>query len=168
MIEYLKENYKIKTKQEMAKGLGISYNKVEWELRKLQLTKFKSKKYSDEEEQFLIENFPKFGAKYCAKHLNRSFAAVCKKIEKLKLKKNYKYNYISSQGYLVDSTVRNNKKLIHRQVMESYLGRKLRSNEIVHHIDGNKLNNDISNLCILSRSEHAKLHDNLGIYKKCQ
>ena len=38
------------------------------------------------------------------------------------------------------------------------LGRKLLSSEIVHHIDGNKLNNDPSNLTIVSRSKHIKIH----------
>lgn len=42
--------------------------------------------------------------------------------------------------------------------MEQYLGRKLRPDEIVHHIDGNKLNNNIENLKIMTRGEHSKLH----------
>lgn len=46
----------------------------------------------------------------------------------------------------------------HRVVMEQHLGRPLRSDEIVHHIDGNKHNNDIANLQLVTRSEHARLH----------
>jgi len=30
--------------------------------------------------------------------------------------------------------------------------------QVVHHIDGNPLNNELSNLVILSNSEHIKLH----------
>lgn len=46
----------------------------------------------------------------------------------------------------------------HRLIMEYHLDRSLTSNEIVHHVDGNGMNNDISNLAIMTRSEHAKHH----------
>lgn len=46
----------------------------------------------------------------------------------------------------------------HRIVMEKKLGRKLTSQEIVHHIDGNKHNNHPDNLQLVTRSEHAKIH----------
>jgi transposase len=46
----------------------------------------------------------------------------------------------------------------HRCVMEQKLGRKLDPSEKVHHIDGDRLNNDISNLELLSNVEHTKKH----------
>ena len=46
----------------------------------------------------------------------------------------------------------------HRYVMEQHLGRALRADEVVHHKDGNKLNNALDNLEIMSRAEHASLH----------
>lgn len=46
----------------------------------------------------------------------------------------------------------------HRVVMEEVLGRTLTSDEIVHHIDGDKTNNSPSNLQILTRAEHARVH----------
>ena len=48
--------------------------------------------------------------------------------------------------------------LEHRHIMEKHLGRKLKRTEIVHHADGNKLNNSIKNLQIVSRSAHVKCH----------
>ena len=46
----------------------------------------------------------------------------------------------------------------HRLIMESILGRELRTDEIVHHIDGDKWNNNPSNLMIVTREEHARIH----------
>jgi len=46
----------------------------------------------------------------------------------------------------------------HRLVMERHLGRYIFPDEHVHHIDGNKTNNDIKNLQLLSINEHMKLH----------
>jgi hypothetical protein len=46
----------------------------------------------------------------------------------------------------------------HRQVLEEKLGRRLTSNEVVHHMDGDPLNNDPENLEPLTRAEHTRLH----------
>jgi hypothetical protein len=46
----------------------------------------------------------------------------------------------------------------HRVVAEQMLGRPLKRNEIVHHIDGNKHNNDPSNLQVMTQSEHVRMH----------
>lgn len=48
--------------------------------------------------------------------------------------------------------------LMHRVVMENYLGRLLEDNEVVHHIDHNKKNNNISNLELMDKNLHAQMH----------
>jgi hypothetical protein len=48
--------------------------------------------------------------------------------------------------------------LEHRYVMERFLGRLLTKDEVVHHIDNNRHNNEISNLRLMTRSEHGKFH----------
>lgn len=47
---------------------------------------------------------------------------------------------------------------LHRVLMENKLGRLLLMGEVVHHIDEDKNNNDVTNLLVLSASDHAKLH----------
>jgi hypothetical protein len=42
--------------------------------------------------------------------------------------------------------------------MQEYLGRPLTSNEVVHHIDHDPLNNDLNNLQVMTRSEHCIYH----------
>jgi hypothetical protein len=46
----------------------------------------------------------------------------------------------------------------HRVVAEQMLGRPLRSDEVVHHIDENKRNNDPSNLRVMTQAEHMREH----------
>jgi hypothetical protein len=48
---------------------------------------------------------------------------------------------------------------LHRHLVESAIGEKLGPSEIIHHKDGNKHNNKLSNLQITTRSNHMKIHD---------
>lgn len=50
----------------------------------------------------------------------------------------------------------------HIVIMEDFIGRKLRNNECVHHIDGNRQNNNIDNLVLIdSNQHHRKTHNSL-------
>lgn len=60
----------------------------------------------------------------------------------------------------------------HTLIIEEYLGRILSKGEVVHHIDGNRINNNVDNLVLLkSNKEHNKVHHSLQkigyeLYKK--
>lgn len=49
----------------------------------------------------------------------------------------------------------------HRVVAEKILGRKIKPDEHVHHIDFDKHNNNPSNLAVMNKNDHLKLHSDL-------
>lgn len=49
----------------------------------------------------------------------------------------------------------------HTHVMEQSLGRLIKKGEIVHHIDCNKLNNDLNNLWLSNQKLHRAAHTSL-------
>ena len=70
---------------------------------------------------------------------------------------------VNRQGYL-ETTIRRKRILQHRWFMEKYLKRKLRKDEFVHHLNGNKQDNSIDNLLILNSGLHSQKHR--GIVKE--
>lgn len=54
----------------------------------------------------------------------------------------------------------------HRLVMEKQIGRYLTKDEVVHHIDFNKQNNDISNLMLMTPKEHKRFHNLIDAPRK--
>lgn len=46
----------------------------------------------------------------------------------------------------------------HVMIAEEMIGRRLRDDEVVHHLDGDRTNNRYSNLLVLENGQHSKLH----------
>ncbi len=75
-------------------------------------------------------------------------------IEKIVSKGSYTYAVVTEHP---KATV-NGYVLEHRIIMENYLERLLDEEEVVHHCNGNRKDNDIENLELYINSEHVKLH----------
>ena len=73
--------------------------------------------------------------------------------------------WINQKGYR-EIKVNNENKKEHRIIMEMHIGRKLLETEDVHHKNGDKLDNRISNLDIISHSDHTIHHNKERKYKK--
>lgn len=69
-------------------------------------------------------------------------------------KKNY--DYIRYDGYYNYRS-----ELNHRKIYQAHYNIILKPNQPIHHIDGDKLNNDINNLYLTDVSEHTKIHKQL-------
>ena len=65
---------------------------------------------------------------------------------------------LKPNGYLEYTLSPNKGRSVHVVKMEQRIGRRLRDGEHVHHIDGDKQNNEDDNLKLLTRGEHARLH----------
>ena len=75
-------------------------------------------------------------------------------IEKLIKKGDYDYAIVRNHP----NATKNGYVLLHRIIMENFVGRLLTKDEVVHHVDKNKHNNDISNLRIMSKGKHVSMH----------
>ncbi|SMB97718.1 Homeodomain-like domain-containing protein [Thermanaeromonas toyohensis ToBE] len=62
-------------------------------------------------------------------------------------------------GYIVVN-VPNSKRYLpeHRIIIEQHLGRKLQSDEIVHHVNERRDDNRLENLVVIKRADHMRLH----------
>jgi hypothetical protein len=77
------------------------------------------------------------------------------KIEKVIKKGDYDYALVKNHP----NSTKNGYVLLHRIIMENSLNRQLINNEIVHHKDGDRHNNNVENLEIMTREKHASLHN---------
>ena len=65
---------------------------------------------------------------------------------------------LKPSGYYEVTRGENKGRSLHVVIMEGKIGRKLFSNECVHHIDECKTNNSVDNLQLMTKKEHARHH----------
>ncbi|RLI55074.1 MAG: hypothetical protein DRP09_10970 [Candidatus Thorarchaeota archaeon] len=71
-----------------------------------------------------------------------------------KTKQGYIRIWIEKEDEYIEMAGRDGRALEHRLVMAKHVGRLLKRNEIIHHKDGNRANNKIENLELLTRKNH--------------
>lgn len=174
-ISYIKENAIKLTVKEMSIYLDRSEKAIREKLRRIGcgLSVIKNTNYTKwnkEEDDFLINNYLNMTTKEIACILNRPEYGVKARKNKLKLNNKYKainnsriYKFKDKDSYdLFYEKNTNTLRAYHRVVYENYYNVKLNKKEKIHHIDGNKKNNNPENLlrCADTKS-HRKIHAQL-------
>lgn len=146
--KFIKELKTGKTYQEVGKENGVTRQQICNTIRRYGYSRidFQEKRkhvYIICTCNFCRKSFVSFnkGKLFCKKECRRlAFASVFNNTSKYKMS--------GKDGRVV---------LVHRKVYEKVIGRKLGRWECVHHIDGNKSNNDRNNLALMDLSDHSRM-----------
>jgi len=143
------------------------------------------RRWAKEEIEELLRLYNVLDNEALIKHFNRTYLSIYKKAKSLELYKTPEIEFINrskarqgprgsnwkggrkktSKGYVMvidrrHPRSKNNRGYIfeHIVVMEKYIGRYLKNDEVVHHINGVKDDNRIKNLQLTTHGEHTRLH----------
>jgi len=154
-IEWLKKTVKDKSLHQIAKEVGCSYSGVVYVTRLYKIDVPKHRTYT-----LTPEHYQKMLIGYKKKYPNGRYGKEAsnwrggRRISSLEYFQVYCPNHpnATKQGYVME----------HRLIAEKKIGRYLKPNEVVHHINHNKLDNRSENLEVYSRSDHVHEHYDYG------
>lgn len=66
---------------------------------------------------------------------------------------------MAASGYVIRRLSSGHEDYEHRLIAEVILDRSLEAREVVHHINGRRSDNRISNLCVMDRRDHDAYHE---------
>lgn len=158
--------------------LGMCGQSVQERLARMKIPR-KNKRFSEEEKDVLRREYLKYrdanDLDALAKKMCRTKPFICRQARKLGLTdvtKSYRpeVKCIDSMGYVcVNGKRKYASRHEHRIIAENVLGRPLKHDEVVHHIDKDPTNNAHNNLVIMHNWDHTALHmSNDRWYKKKQ
>lgn len=93
-----------------------------------------------------------------ARNSGRYCSSACKKASGRGVERVVGTTYVRKDGYRTIKVGIRRYQLEHRLVMETALGRPLQSDEEVHHLNGDKLDNRLENLILVGHVEHQAYH----------
>lgn len=162
---FIKEVKEINNYERSSKyGKLVKYSRTKYilhwtcDLCSVEFTRCKNGPYNKNSKSFCRECLKEHGVAKLAGMVG--YESITKRIENnvgityVRDKDEYPYVYVGKNyPYSNRTSLRE-----HIFVMQEHLERKLEKGEIVHHIDGDKLNNKLDNLFLTTVDEHNKLH----------
>lgn len=164
-VDFIKSNYSSMSVKELADHLGRTPKGVRGKIERLgiklsDLPRNEPYSWSNDDLQILKDNYTLADYKINELLPKFSLAEITRKRLDLGLRKHTYEPYIHNSYY---QTFRDGKRVwIHKEVAEQKIGRKLLYSEVVHHVNGTKLDNDPNNLYVCSdKRHHGLVHGNL-------
>lgn len=93
-----------------------------------------------------------------SKHLSKKYNGLTLNTGRTHFKRTINKDLARGQTRNWAGYIMQNGKRQHRLIIQEHIGRPLGEDEDVHHVNGDKEDNRLENLMILSKREHTKLH----------
>lgn len=158
-IEYLRSHYGKQSNADIAAALGRTKRSIDHAGKRYGLS-VKRRWWTPEEADIILKRWhERVPMSEVAAELGRSFGEVCRKANLMGIRSWHHDAGYDDRGRFYIGHLHGKRVYEHRYLMEKELGRPLKSNEIVHHIDGDRKNNDITNLYLCeTRAKHRIAH----------